>query len=352
MVVPGVTGWLCEQALWNENGHLGRLSRRFLLEMPIWAQSYPGSPLAIDLIVYTLMRLGLHKNLGAYIQPIQDVTFSRLWNRSMVLSTMVKMISSFAHRWTPEQLPDIVITLLLIGIDADSSTELRRDILHCVSLLCYRLPTECEAQGTEVSVAKRVLDLSRSLSPSKQALLLSFFARGSPSCLRIARAVANHVLTDLAIQPASYALPPLSPLIAVLSHPDGPFSIRDSTDYDALTSRIAVLAVALSGIESYVAEESTLRKTAHAAIPEGSPRKKEPLPLELLRARLDAMHGKIFDTRAAHLDRSIAKGAIQRLSMRVYYQRAALSKTGGQLRLGDFFSPGNNSRLPSRKIRS
>ena len=160
-------------------------------------------------------------------------------------------------------------------------------------------------------MAERVLDLSRSLSPFNQALLLSFFARGSPSCLRIARAVASHVLTGLDIRSvsrplllihfyitdvvfqASYALPPLGPLIAVLSHPDGPFCIRDSTDYDALTSRIAVLGVALSGIESYVAEESTLRKTAHAAIPEGSPRKKEPLPLELLRARLDAMHGKI-----------------------------------------------------------
>jgi hypothetical protein len=84
-------------ALWNENGHLGRLSRSFLLEMPLWAQSYPGSPLAIDLILYTLMRLGLNKNLAAYIQPTQDATFSRLRNRSMVLGTMVKMISSFVQ---------------------------------------------------------------------------------------------------------------------------------------------------------------------------------------------------------------------------------------------------------------
>lgn len=163
----------------------------------------------------------------------------------------------------------------------------------------------------EASISERVLGLARALSPSNQALLLSFFARGSPSCLRITRAVANHILTGVAIQPvrhallpvyyyitdvafqASYALPPLDPLIAVLSHPDGPFTIRDSTDYDALTSRIEVLGVALSGIESYVAEESMLRKTAQAAIPEGSPRKKGPLPLELVRARLDAMHGKI-----------------------------------------------------------
>jgi hypothetical protein len=159
-------------------------------------------------------------------------------------------------------------------------------------------------------VAERVFDLTRSLSPSNQALLLSLFARSSPSCLRISRAVAYHVLTGPAIQPvscallsvhfyiidvtfqASYALPPLAPLIAVLSDPDGPFSIRDSTDYDALTSRIAVLSVAMSGIDSYVAEES-MRKTAQAAILEGSPRKKESTPLELFRGRMEAMHGKI-----------------------------------------------------------
>lgn len=77
----------------------------------------------------------------------------------------------------------------------------------------------------------------------------------------------------------------------MLSDPDEPFSITDSTDYDALTSRIVVLGVALSGIESYVAEESALRKLAH--MPEGSPRKKGAMPLELIRVRLDAIHGKI-----------------------------------------------------------
>jgi hypothetical protein len=77
----------------------------------------------------------------------------------------------------------------------------------------------------------------------------------------------------------------------VLSNPGEQFSITDSTDYDALTSCIAVLGVALSGIENYVAEESTLRKMTH--ISDGSPRRKEPMPLEQIRARLDAIHGKI-----------------------------------------------------------
>ena len=39
-----------------------------------------------------------------------------------------------------EQLPDVVIALLLIGVDVDTTTELRRDILHSISLLCPRLP--------------------------------------------------------------------------------------------------------------------------------------------------------------------------------------------------------------------
>ncbi|KAH9956890.1 hypothetical protein BC827DRAFT_732247 [Russula dissimulans] len=191
------------------------------------------------------------------------------------------------------------------------------------------------------------MELTKPLSSSDQTLLLSFFTKGSPSSLHIARAVAYHVLTDLSFSPASHALPPLGPLVTVLSNPDGPFGITDSTNYDALTSRIGVLSVALSGIESYVAEEEAFRKLANVS--DGSARKKETGPLESIRVRLDAIHGKIFDTRAAHLDRSRAKGAIQRLSMRIHYQRVALSKTRGQSYLGDFFSPGGNSRQPKRR---
>jgi hypothetical protein len=57
------------------------------------------------------------------------------------------------------------------------------------------------------------------------------------------------------------------------------------------------------------------------------------------------------DTRAAHLDISRAKeGAIQRPSMRVHCQRAALSKMGRQLRLGGFLVP--VATLESQSIRT
>ena len=41
-----------------------------------------------------------------------------------------------------EQLPDVVMVLLLIGVDMNTTTELRRDILHSISLLCHQLPAE------------------------------------------------------------------------------------------------------------------------------------------------------------------------------------------------------------------
>jgi len=96
MAVPGVAQWLCEQALWNGHEHTGRFSRKFLLDMPLWARSYPGSPLSVALLVQTMMRLGLRKDLRTHVQPLQGPILSRLQNRPRVLRSMVKMIASFA----------------------------------------------------------------------------------------------------------------------------------------------------------------------------------------------------------------------------------------------------------------
>jgi hypothetical protein len=113
MAIPGVAQWLCEQgthylglalipgclyllALWCGHEHLGRFSRKFLLEMPLWAQLYPGSPLSVDVLVQTMMRLGLRKNLSMHLQPLRDATITPLQNRPMVLRSMVQLIASFA----------------------------------------------------------------------------------------------------------------------------------------------------------------------------------------------------------------------------------------------------------------
>lgn len=54
-------------------------------------------------------------------------------------------------------------------------------------------------------MAKKVLELMRPFSPVDQALLLSFFTQGSPSSLRIPRAVAYHVLTGSTVSPVCLA---------------------------------------------------------------------------------------------------------------------------------------------------
>jgi hypothetical protein len=112
LAVPGIAQWLCEQgmhhtglalykvllllALWHGHEHLGRFSLKFLLEIPLWAQSYPGSPLSVALLVETMMRLGLRADLSTHLQPLPSASFLRLQNRPKVLGSMVKMIASFA----------------------------------------------------------------------------------------------------------------------------------------------------------------------------------------------------------------------------------------------------------------
>jgi hypothetical protein len=64
--------------------------------MPLWAQSFPGSPLSVDILVQTMMRLGLRKDLSMHLQPLKDATVTPLQYRPMVLRSMAKLIASFA----------------------------------------------------------------------------------------------------------------------------------------------------------------------------------------------------------------------------------------------------------------
>ena len=83
-------------ALWNGHEHVGQFSLKFLLEMPLWAQPYPASPLSVALLAETMMRLGLRKDLSTHVQPLRDASFPRLQDRPRVLGSIVKMVASFA----------------------------------------------------------------------------------------------------------------------------------------------------------------------------------------------------------------------------------------------------------------
>jgi hypothetical protein len=148
-------------------------------------------------------------------------------------------------------------------------------------------------------------------------------------------------------------LPPIASLLGLLSSEvDGPFTIHGTTDYEDLGHYTDLLGIALSDVDGYVAEEGK------APLDESQNKKngKGKQPLELIQYHLDRIHSEIgkstnpnnsmncvdslpvqVDTRAAHLDRSKTKAALQRLSMRIHYQRlSALSSRGKPCNLLDW----------------
>jgi hypothetical protein len=136
-------------------------------------------------------------------------------------------------------------------------------------------------------------------------------------------------------------VPPLTPLIDLLSSDsEGPFAINSSTDYEDVGYYIELLSVVLSDVDSYVDDEHKAPQ-----VDTGLKKIGKEKPLQIVLHHLGLIHSKIgalttlmhifkcvdflqVDTRAAHLDRSKTKAALQRLSMRVYYQRMAALNSG------------------------
>jgi hypothetical protein len=206
------------------------------------------------------------------------------------------------------------------------------------------------------------------LSPNNKARLLSCFVGGCPQGARIARGLAHQLLVGSSI--AYSNLPPLEPLIDLLStNPSTPsiFTITDETDYEDLGAYVDILAVALNDVDAYVRDErriANLYKAPRASngltISPSKAKEKPLMPMEVLHTRLEQLQGLIgkflsfslwyltkckllsVDTRAAHLDRSRTKAALQRLSMRIHYQRTSAKGMGSGIagkprRIGDFF---------------
>ena len=196
----------------------------------------------------------------------------------------------------------------------------------------------------ESALAARVLEYAAAEHVGTQALLLSLFVGTCAQAARIARGVAHHILARVdfasvctsraclsvarnsrmlpsiiptittitttittAATPADSAsraqdpytaLPSLDPLVDALSDTRGAFEAGEATDYDELGARVAVLGVALTGVDGYVAQElARLRETRFAALEEDGGAAggmgREPAPLELVKNRLDVLHARI-----------------------------------------------------------
>ncbi|KAG2364914.1 hypothetical protein BDR07DRAFT_1607859 [Suillus spraguei] len=258
------------------------------------------------------------------VHPLHITTETRL----RVLSKLVTLvgIAGRTENLVAGDIPDVLLSLVLIGLDRTTSNELRANLHLAIDSICWSVNT-----STHLSIHQRSLSHASTLSPANKAHFVSFFSSGSGRTRHIAQWLAYALF--LPNSRPSDALPPLDPLILLLSPGPGsdePFDVTSAnTDFEDLGHYFAIISVALANIEAYVHEENqTLSRQLSI---DDSPRKSQKLlaPLELLLRVLEVMQGRIVDTRAAHLDRSRTKAEIHRLQMRIYYQRQALKPAVG-----------------------
>jgi len=127
-------------------------------------------------------------------------------------------------------------------------------------------------------------------------------------------------------------LPPIDPIVDIFDK-DAPGAVKlqvdRDTDYLVLEAQVHILAVVLTDIEGYVGSGG------------GEGKLKGSEAVQKVMQGLEKLMGKIVDTRAAHLDRTRTKDAINRLHKRVVHQRRtaldAMRKTTGKV--DQFFVP-------------
>ncbi|KAI0665954.1 hypothetical protein C8Q78DRAFT_985552 [Trametes maxima] len=352
LVVP----WLFETVFSNVPASLSTLAYTQLMRL---APLLAGAPSGLhpSLALSALVRIGApHSVIERYgwsVPPGWDPVFTNsAERRDEMVYRFVTLIGVLSSPSMGKELLEFFLMLLLVGMDPSTLVETLTEIRQS----CDNIATVIEAaQGDtldlEISLCEKLVPFGKTLSPPNQSRLISLFPCISGSSTRMARNIGRALLMDGPTCPQSYEkLPDLVPIIGLLSPPPGSlgfFDITGNTDkegyYDALTCRVTLLGRVLSDIDEYTMLEIRAAKEQAArdkerldqATSEGRKEEKredkddEKLThLEVIRRHLEDLHGKIFDTRAAHLDRSRAKAAIQRLTLRLHYQRIATLKSG------------------------
>ncbi|KAF9450407.1 hypothetical protein P691DRAFT_810348 [Macrolepiota fuliginosa MF-IS2] len=275
----------------------------------------------------TLERLGWAINRGLRGVILGD-------DRCTVIERLLFHIMNAAksrhlHR---KEIPDILAALLLIGMEPSLSPEMRLQVSRVIHEVCESVgePSNVDAE-VESAICNKVLHLTQPYTLQNKLYALSFLSSGSGRVARVARSVAHAMLTDKsALLPSQYsALPPLSEIMAMLGvssqdslRPAGKFEIHEGTNYVEMACWTFVLAIAITDIPQYLEQEESSR---HTPSPSKSPAKERDQSLVLaLHEKLYKIHGRIQDTRAAHLDRSRTKAILFQTAFRILYQYQAV----------------------------
>ncbi|PPQ63491.1 hypothetical protein CVT24_005148, partial [Panaeolus cyanescens] len=236
------------------------------------------------------------------------------------LTTMIGLLANHG-KLIDHETPNFVIALLLIGLDITTAPDNQQDVIRLLDLICNKAGAE---RSKEIEICSRILEFIFTLEASVQCSAVLLLAQGSNVTRRVANYVAYCIIVDQpVVNPSTYSdKPPIENLRKQfqksLDYPSK-FVISKETDYVNLGFYVTILGVAISDIRGYVNEERHEHKKRqtgkdHLVV--------KPLQgLKALRDDMEALHSKISDARATHLERSRTKGCIKALSMNIHYQR-------------------------------
>ncbi len=206
-----------------------------------------------------------------------------------------------------DELSDLTLALILIGMDPSTSEELQTDIRQACDSLALAMTL-----SHEFAACTRIVAIAKSLTPPNQALLISFVPCISPATVRMSRCVARALLLDATPSAVEYQeeLPALRPLIELLSPSHGSgryFDILANAEkegyFDDLVSRVTLVSKALTDIDEYTIVEKRSMQDSKKTDDEwkgeedDEPDNEKDAPkmtaLEQIKRALEVLHGRI-----------------------------------------------------------
>ncbi|RDB24989.1 hypothetical protein Hypma_007853 [Hypsizygus marmoreus] len=339
---PSVMSYLCELALSPDDTILSISAFQALTH--IWGQSlHPVPGISFLCILSTLIRLdakvSILETMNWTITPSGHADSHAVQKRDSVLYRLIALVASAARSrcLSKEEIPDILMAMILIANDPLSSADLQCEIMVAVDEVCRSLASGADIAATvESTICTRVLKHVSNLEPINKAFIVSLLGAGIGRTRRMARWIANSIISDKGtVCENNYGeLPDLFPILVQItrsrvgnteSTKPGKFEQYEKTDFVDMAFYVQILSVAISNVSAYVVEE---RKTRCRTI---SAEEDNKSTLSLILSSIDVLHSGISDIRATHLDRSRTKAALKELSLRIYYQRVSANQSARTL---------------------
>ncbi|KAK7692727.1 hypothetical protein QCA50_004360 [Cerrena zonata] len=187
--------WICDLAFSISSTSLGSQAFTILCQRPkLFASS--NTPIPFDIIIRALSQLGAKRPAleQAGWSPIPNSSQSKPTKeqREELLLRLMKFISVYSrrHAFSDQAIPDLILALVLIGLDPSTTPDVLREIKSTIEHVCSNIVDERH----EERVADRVTELCKGFEPINKAYVVSFFMRASPSSTRIVRWIARSLL--------------------------------------------------------------------------------------------------------------------------------------------------------------